>query len=289
MGGEFLINAVVTGLMIGSFYAAVTVGISISFGFLDIPNISHPAFVIVGSYGAYVLNQYLGVDPLAAGGILMIAFFVVGCLFYDAYFHLFERRGRSALAGLAFFFGLMFVIEVLLSMSFGVDFRYVEADYLRTTLRLGPVDLPLRLLIPCVVALLLIGGLQLYLATTFPGRAILAVAQDPDALSMLGIRPRRIKRLAFGLAVATASLAGALLIMLQPVQPSIGREYIGRVFAICVLCGMGSLPGTALAAVLLGIIESLTTSYYGPSWAPAVSFSFLLAALAFRPQGLLGR
>jgi branched-chain amino acid transport system permease protein len=276
-------------LLIGSFYAAVTVGISIAFGFLDIPNISHPAFVIAGSYGTYLLNQYLGIDPLAAGGVLMIVFFLAGCLFYDGYFHVFERRGRDALAGLAFFFGLMFVIEVLLSLSFGVDYRYVEADYLTSTLRLGPVDLPLRLLIPAVVGLMLVAGLQLYLTLTFPGRAILAVAQDPDALSMLGIRPRRIKRLAFGLAVASASLAGTLLIMIQPVQPSIGREYIGRVFAICVLGGMGSLPGTALAAILLGIIESLTTSYYGPSWAPAVSFTFLLAALAFRPQGLLGR
>ena len=87
----------------------------------------------------------------------------------------------------------------------------------------------------------------------------------------------------------TASVAGAILIIIQPIEPSVGREYIGRIFAICVLGGLGSMPGTLIAAVLLGIVESLTATFYGPSWAPAVSFGFLLLTLAFRPAGLLGR
>ena len=89
--------------------------------------------------------------------------------------------------------------------------------------------------------------------------------------------------------LATASLAGAFLIIIQPVEPSVGREYIGRVFAICVLGGLQSLPGTVIAAMLLGVVESLTATFSGPSWAPAVSFGFLLLTLAFRPAGLLGR
>ncbi|MDH7796058.1 MULTISPECIES: branched-chain amino acid ABC transporter permease [unclassified Beijerinckia] len=289
MSVEFLSNALIAGLLIGCFYAAVTIGISISFGFLDIANIAHPAFVIAGSYATYLLNQGAGIDPLLSGLVLMIPFFLLGCLFYDIYFHAFEQHGREGLSGLAFFFGLMFIIEVVLIMSFGVDFRYVEAGYLNSTLRLGFVDLPMRLLVPSLVAVLLFAGLQVFLSTTFQGRAIIAVSQDPSALSLLSIRPRRIKRLAFGLSVASAGLAGALLIMIQPVEPAIGREYIGRVFAICVLGGMGSLPGTLIAALLLGVIESLTSSYYGPAWAPAVSFTFLLATLTLRPRGLLGR
>ena len=101
--------------------------------------------------------------------------------------------------------------------------------------------------------------------------------------------PSRIKRIAFGISIATAAIAGALLIIIQPVEPSVGREYIGRVFAICVLGGLGSLPGTLIAAMLLGVVESITATFYGPSWAPAVSFGFLLLTLAFRPSGLLGR
>src|SRR5690606_41648601 len=99
----------------------------------------------------------------------------------------------------------------------------------------------------------------------------------------------RIRRVAFGISSATAAIAGALLIIIHPVEPAVGREYIGRVFAIAVLGGLGSLPGTVIGAMLLGIMESFTATFYGPSWAPAVSFGFLLLALAFRPQGILGR
>jgi len=101
--------------------------------------------------------------------------------------------------------------------------------------------------------------------------------------------PIRIKRIAFGISIATASVAGALLVIIQPVEPSVGREYIGRVFAICVLGGLGSLPGTLVAAMLLGVMESITSTFYGPSWSPAVSFGFLLLTLAFRPAGLFGQ
>jgi branched-chain amino acid transport system permease protein len=105
----------------------------------------------------------------------------------------------------------------------------------------------------------------------------------------MGCAPRRIKRIAFAISIATTSIAGALLIVIQPVEPSIGREYIGRVFAICVLGGLGSLPGMLIGAMLVGIAESLTSTFYGPSWAPAVAFGFLLLTLAVRPAGLLGR
>ena len=126
------------------------------------------------------------------------------------------------------------------------------------------------MLVPCVVSLLLVVGLQLFLTRTFIGRAIMAVAQDQLALQLMAANPIRIKRIAFGISIATAALAGAFLIIIQPVEPSVGREYIGRVFAICVLGGMGSLPGTVIAAMLLGIVESFTATFYGPSWAPAV-------------------
>jgi branched-chain amino acid transport system permease protein len=178
---------------------------------------------------------------------------------------------------------------VVLILTFGVDYRYVEAPYIGPTWRIGFLDLPLRMLVPCVVALILVAALQLLLTHTFIGRAIMAVAQDQLALRLLAVNPVRIKRIAFGISIATAALAGALLIIIQPIEPSVGREYIGRVFAICVLGGMGSLPGTLIAAMLLGIVESLTATFYGPSWAPAVAFGFLLLTLAVRPAGILGR
>jgi branched-chain amino acid transport system permease protein len=143
--------------------------------------------------------------------------------------------------------------------------------------------------VPCGVALVLFGALELFVTRTFIGRAIKAVSQDQLALQLMAAAPIRIKRIAFGISIATASIAGALLVIIQPVEPSVGRDYIGRVFAICVLGGLGSLPGTLIAALLLGVVESLTATFYGPSWAPAVAFGLLLVTLAFRPAGLMGR
>jgi branched-chain amino acid transport system permease protein len=286
---ELLINAVIAGLLLGGFYAAVTLGVSISFGILDIVNIAHPAFIILGSYVAYIVNARFGIDPIVVSIVMFPAFFVLGAAIYQIYYLSFEKRGQEALRSLAFFFGLLFVTEVTLILVFGVDYRYVEASYIGPTLHFGFVDLPLRMLVPCAMSLGLFVALQYYLSSTFTGRAINAVAQDQLALRLMAADPIRIKRIAFGISIATAALAGALLIIIQPVEPSVGREYIGRVFAICVLGGLGSLPGTVIAAILLGVVESITSTFYGPSWAPAVAFGFLLLTLAFRPAGLLGR
>ena len=286
---ELLINAVVSGLLLGAFYAAVTSGISISFGILDIVNIAHPAFIILGSYIAYSVNAATGFDPILSNIVMLPLFYLLGTAVYQIYYVSFERRGQEALRGLAFFFGLLFITEVGLILWFGVDYRYVNAAYIGPTLHAGNIDLPLRMLIPALVSILLIVLLQLYLTRTYIGRAIMAVSQDQIALRLMAANPIRIKRIAFGISIATAALAGAFLIVIQPVEPSVGREYIGRVFAICVLGGMGSLPGTLIAAMLLGTVESFTATFYGPSWSPAVSFGFLLLTLAFRPAGLLGR
>ena len=286
---DLLINAIVAGLLLGGFYAAVTVGVSISFGILDIVNIAHPAFIILGSYIAYIVNQTFGLDPIVTCILVLPLFYALGAMIYQVYYVSFEKRGQEALRGLAFFFGLLFVTEVMLILVFGVDYRYVQAGYIDKTIRLGFVDLPLRMLIPCVISLLMLGALQLYLSRTFTGRAIMAVSQDQGALQLMAVNPIRIKRVAFAISIATAALAGAFLIVIQPIEPSVGREYIGRVFAICVLGGLQSLTGTVIAAILLGIVESMTATFYGPSWAPAVAFGFLLLTLAFRPAGLLGR
>jgi len=286
---DLLINAIVAGLLLGGFYAAVTAGVSISFGMLDIVNIAHPAFIILGSYIAYFININYGVDPIVVSIVVLPVFYGLGALVYQVYYVSFEKRGQESLRGLAFFFGLLFITEVSLILVFGVDYRYVKAAYIGPSIHLGLVDLPLRMLVPCLAALALFGALELFVTRTFLGRAILAVSQDQLALQLMAADPIRIKRIAFAISIATASIAGALLIIIQPIEPSVGRDYIGRVFAICVLGGLGSMPGTLIAAMLIGVVESLTSSFYGPSWSPAVAFGFLLLTLAFRPAGLLGR
>jgi len=284
-----LANAVIAGLLLGGFYAAMSVGISISFGMLDVVNIAHPAFIILGSYIAYIVNDRFGFDPIVVSVAVSPLFFLLGAALYRVYYYAFERRGQESLRGLAFFFGILFITEVALVLIFGVDYRMVSSRYGDVTWRAGEVGFPMRLVVPFLVSMVMVIGVQLFLTHTFFGRAVLAVAQDPLALRLMGVNPVRVKELAFAISIATAGVAGAFLIVIQPVQPAIGREFIGLVFAVCVLGGMGSIWGTLLGAFVLGLAESFTSTYFGPSWAPAVSFGLLLATLAFRPSGLLGR
>lgn len=289
MSFELLIEAIVAGVLLGCFYAAVSIGLSVAFGLLDVPHIAHPAFLVLGAYGVYVLGQH-GLDPLLAGVVMTPVFFLGGVAVYRFYHAVFERRGSDAgLRGLAFFFGVAFIVEVVLILAFGVDQRMVDAAYIGKSLSLGEMRVPMRMLVAFGVALLLTVGLSLYLSTTFTGRAIKAVAQDQTALALMGADPVRIKQWAFGIATATCALAGALLIIIGPVEPGLGRLYIGRTFCVAVLAGLGSMPGTLAAGIILGVAESVVLSSVGVSWAPAVAFGILLLVLAVRPAGLFGR
>ena len=286
---DLLLEAILGGVLLGCFYAAVSIGLSVAFGLLDVPHIAHPAFVILGAYGAYVLAQN-GFDPLVAGALLTPLFFLSGLAVYRFYHAVFERRGTDAgLRGLAFFFGVAFIVEVALILIFGVDQRMVEAAYIGKSVAFGEVRVPLRMLVAVAVAVLLTVVLTLYLSKTFIGRAIKAVAQDETALALMGADPVRVKQWAFGIATATCALAGALMIIVGPVEPGLGRLYIGRTFCVTVLAGLGSMPGTLVAGVILGVAESVVLTSLGSSWAPAVAFGILLLVLGVRPAGLFGR
>ena len=290
MSLDLLGNAIVSGLLLGGFYAAVTIGVSISFGMLDIVNIAHPAFIILGSYIAYIANTAFGIDPILASVIV-----VAGVLP--------ARRGDLS--------GLLPRVRTPRRRSVARASRSSSACCSSPRSRWCWCSASItawwrrRISAPaCISASSSCrcgcwcrawsrwrwsAALHLFMSRTFIGRAILAVAQDQLALRLMAANPMRIKRIAFGLSIATASVAGAVLIVIQPVEPSIGRDYIGRVFAICVLGGMGSFAGTLVAAMTLGIVESLTATFYGPSWTPAVAFGFLLLTLAVRPGGMFGR
>jgi branched-chain amino acid transport system permease protein len=286
---ELLLEAIVFGVLLGCFYAAVSIGLSVAFGLLDVPHVAHPAIMVLGSYCTYVLGRY-GWDPIVAGIALMPLFFLLGVAIYRFYYESFEKRGSEAgVRGLAFFFGLAFIIEVGLILVFGVDQRMVEAAYIGRSLALGEFRIPWRMLVAFGVALVLTAALTIYLSRTFTGRAIKAVAQDEPALRLMGANPVRIKQWAFGIATGVTALAGAMLIVVGPVEPSLDRVYIGRTFAVVVLAGLGSMTGTLAAGLILGISESIVLMQFGASWAPAVAFGLLLVALGIRPQGLFGR
>jgi len=286
---DLLLEAILFGILLGCFYAAVSIGLSVAFGLLDVPHVAHPAVMVFGAYCTYLLARY-GWDPIVAGLVLMPFFFLLGMVIYRFYYEAFEKRGTEAgVRGLAFFFGLALIIEVGLILGFGVDQRMVEARYIGRSLALGEMRIPMRMLVAFGVAVALTAALTLYFSRTFTGRAIKAVAQDEPALRLLGANPVRIKQWAFGIATAVTALSGAMLIIVGPVEPGLDRVYIGRTFAVVVLAGLGSMTGTVAAGLILGISESIVLMQFGASWAPAVAFGLLLVVLGLRPQGLFGR
>jgi branched-chain amino acid transport system permease protein len=285
---ELVLNAIATGIVLGSIYALMSLGLAITFGILHIPNVAHPALVIAGAYAVVISNQY-GLDPLLAGLIWSVPFYLIGLLFYEFYARSFEARGGgNTLQSLTLFFGASLIIEVALVVAFGTDLRSVDVPYVGHSLRLGLVTIPYRFLIPAAVSPIVLFLLWLYLSNTQIGLAIRAVAHDERAVSISGVDPYAVKRHAFGLALASAAIAGAALVIIGPVDPFAGRIHIGRVFAIVVLAGMGAIPGTLPAAMLIGVAESLVMSFLSPSWAPGVAFAILLATLGLKPTGLFG-
>src|SRR2546421_3994631 len=287
---DLLLDAVVIGVLLGCFYAAVSLGLSVAFGLLDVPHVAHPAFLVLASYGVYLLNDRYEIDPLLAGLLITPLFFLLGVATYRFYYETFERRGSDAgVRGIAFFFGVIFIIEVLIILQFGVDQRSVTADYIGKSWRIADMRIPYRLLVAFAVASALTILLTLYLSRTFMGRAIRAVAQDQEALRLMGANPVKIKQWAFGIATAVLGIAGALLIIVAPVDPTLDRAYIGRTFCVVVMAGLGSMTGTLIAAIILGVAESIVLTLFGASWAPAILFAMLLGGLAVRPPGLFGR
>jgi branched-chain amino acid transport system permease protein len=286
---DLLSEAVVTGVLLGCFYGAVSLGLSVSFGLLDVPHVAHPAFLVLASYVVFIINEHYGIDPLVAGLLITPLFFLFGLAAYRLYYETFEKRGSDAgVRGIAFFFGVAFIIEVLIIIQFGVDQRSVTAEYIGKSWRIGDMRIPYRMLVAFGVATALTVVLALYLSKTFMGRAIRAVAQDQEALRLMGANPIKVKQWAFGIATAVLGISGALLIIVAPVEPTLDRAYIGRTFCVVVMAGLGSMSGTLVAAIILGVAESIVLSL-SPSWAPAISFAMLLGVLAVRPQGLFGR
>jgi branched-chain amino acid transport system permease protein len=282
------LNALVTGVVLGCIYALIAIGLAITFGLLHVPNVAHPAMVVGGSYAAVIGNSY-GLDPLVAGVLSAVPFYFLGIALYEFYSRCFESRGLgNTMQSLTLFFGIALIIEVGLAVAFGTDLRSIKAGYVGSALSIGLVAIPYRFLVPALLAPVVVVLLRAYLTHTNTGLAIRAVAYEERALQICGLDPAAIKRHAFGIAMALSGIAGAALVVIGPIDPFAGRAHLGRVFAIVVLAGLGTIPGTLLAAIIIGVAESFVTAFMSPSWAPGVAFAILLATLGLRPKGLFG-
>lgn len=280
---QVFLNAVVLGCL----YAAVAAGFSLVWGVLNVINLMHGSFIVLGSYGAWLAYNGLGLSPwyvlLAAAPL----FFLVG---YGLQRGLLNRViAAPVLVTLTMTFGIDLILGNTMIKVFTADFRKLILDPPLGVWQFGGLVMPVDRALVMVLALALTLVLYLLLRHTRIGRAIIAVRLDRDAARLMGVNVNVVYACAFGLGAAMAGCAGVLLAMIFPISPLTSTSYLGKAFAVCVLGGLGSVPGAVAGGLFLGFLESFGALAFGPEHGTALSFAVLIVFLLVRPQGLLGK
>ena len=281
------LQTIVNGLLMGGVYGLATVGFSVVWGVMGIINLAHGAYVMIGAYVAYVLNQWLGLDPFLAMAAAMPVLFVIGYVLQVTLLNPVMRT--SLLLTLVVTFGLDLILVDTFVQIFSSDVRGVQTAYSGRSLALGPVLVPYVRLAAAVLSIVVATAAFLFLNRTRTGQAILATALDREAARLMGIVPERIYGLTGGLSAAVTGAAGCLASTLFPISPTLGLTFLGAVFVITVLGGIGSVPGVILAGFAYALVQAFASTYLGANYQEIVAFSMFLVVLIVRPQGLFGK
>jgi branched-chain amino acid transport system permease protein len=281
------VQVLVNGLVLGGLYSAIAVGFSLVWGVLNIINLLHGSLIILGSYTAFFAYQYLHINPFF---FLPVAALLLFCLGYATQIAVINRvMGSPVLITLTLTFGLNLVLYNLMILAFKADFRKVILSPPLGAINAGGVVVPADRLISMAFALALVGLLYVLLRASRIGRAIVAVRMDREASLLMGVKVDRIYAITFGLGAAMAGAAGSLFSATFPISPESANALLGKAFVICILGGLGSVPGVVVGGVTLGIIESYAALFFGPENSITVSFTLLILLLMFRPTGIMGR
>lgn len=281
------IQLVVSGLLLGGIYALVSVGLTMIFGVSRIKNFAHGDLVMVGMYLTYALATWTQLDPYLLVPVVTVLLFGFG-LFLS--FALIRRiQGAPQVAQIFATVGLGLVLQNGALMIFGADFRTTNSDVAGHVLRFWGISLPLSLFIAFVVSMVVIACLTVFLRTSMVGKAMRAIAQDRRAASLMSIDVKFIDMLTFGLGTACAGLAGALLVPLYPVYPTIGANLVLISFVVVILGGLGSIEGALIGGLAIGLIETLSGFFIGSEMRQMAYFLVFIAVLLFRPAGLFGQ
>lgn len=281
------LQVLVNGLAVGGLYACIAVGFSLVWGVLNIINILHGSLIVLGGYLAFFAHQYWGINPFLFAPIAGAIMFVGGVALQASVIN--PVMSRPFLITLLLTFGLNLFLDNTMLALFSADYRKVLLDPPLGVFDMGTIVVPADRVYATLVGLALIGALALLLRFTQFGRAIVAVRMDRDAAALLGINVRWTYAIAFGLGVFMAGSAGALLSVIFPISPVASGGYLSKAFVICVIGGLGSVPGAVLGGFALGVIESFGALFFGPEHALTLAFVLLIVLLAVRPSGLLGR
>ncbi|HXZ44813.1 MAG TPA: branched-chain amino acid ABC transporter permease [archaeon] len=282
-----ILQGLLTGILMAGIYALVAIGLTLIFGVVRIVNFAQGEFVMLGMYATYWLWKLWGIDPYLSLLITMPLLFCFGVLVQRFLFR--PILHAPDLAQIFMTVGISIILMNAALFFFTADFRTVKAVYSEWTIRLGGVALPVPRLFAFVGAVLLAGLLTLFLSKTDLGKALRAVAQDREVSMLLGINPDRMYLLAVGLGAALSGAAGGLIVPFFYVFPTVGVIFVLIAFVVVILGTLGSIEGAMLAALIVGVAESLGILFAGADLGLVVVFAILVATLIFKPSGLRGQ
>jgi urea transport system permease protein len=283
----FLTGQIFNGLSVGSIYLLAGLGLALSFGLMRVINMAHGEIVMFGGYIAY-LTMSLVPGPLGLLAAILAAFVGAGVLGAGLEIGLIKRLADRPLDTLLATWGVSLIAQQAARDLFGATGVSVTAPaWLNGELAFAGLSLPFTRLFIVLIAALALGGLALFLKTTRVGLLVRAVNQDRPTASAMGVSVRRIDMLVFALGAAVAGVAGVVLALLGPVTPTVGQGYIVTAFLVVIMGGLGSITGTAIAAVLLGMVSALAQIFVDVSFAQVIMLVFVVVFLQFRPQGVV--
>lgn len=283
--GQILVNW----LLLGSLYGALALGFSLVWGIMNIVNLAHGAFIIVGAYTAFWMYTQLHIDPYIGIPLTMAVLFIIG---WVVQYVAINRVIRAPLlVTFLLTFGLDLLIADIVQQIFSSDLRSINTAYAGNGLDIGSIHIAFDRLIAAAIAVLLTAALNYFLTRTRTGNAILATGMDRDAARLMGINIRNTYALTFAIGAALAGAGGAMLAELYPFNPSAGGTFTLRAFVIVVLGGLGSPWGTLVGGLAFGLAETVVPLIpgVGPGYDDAIAFAVLVVVLIFRPNGLLGK
>jgi branched-chain amino acid transport system permease protein len=281
------LQVLANGLVLGGLYACIAVGFSLVWGVLNVINILHGSFVVLGAYIAYFGYVHVGIHPFLSVLVAGVALYVLGHATQAALIN--RVLAAPVLITLTLTFGLDLLLNNAMLLAFTADYRKVNLATPLPPLELGPIVLPGDRVAAMVLAVLLTLLLYRMLRDSRIGRAIVAVRMDREAAALMGVEVNRINAITFGVGALMAGAAGALLSIVYPISPLNSSLYLGKAFVVCVLGGLGSVPGALAGGIVLGVIESFGAFWFGSEHAMTLSLVVLLVLLFVRPSGILGK
>ncbi|MFQ5616758.1 MAG: branched-chain amino acid ABC transporter permease [Anaerolineales bacterium] len=282
------LQAVINGVMLGGFYGVMVLGFSVIWGVMGVINLAHGEFVMLGAYITWVLNKQYGWDPFQTLVVVMPVMFVLGYVLQRILIN--KLVERPHLISLLVTFGLGIIMANTVKLIYTANPR-VTNTALSGFWRVGEVTFPVTKTYILLSALIIMGGLYLFLQHTRLGKSIRAAAQNKEAARMVGIEIRKVYAITFGICIALTGAAGMLISPTQAVFPFMGGPLTLKAFAITAMSGLGSIPGALVGGIVLGLVEVLIGTYVpgvGTNLGIISSFVLLVVVLVTRPQGLFG-